>query len=97
MRFQNGDDFLLENVVCDTFGYDRHDMGGIVDGNLFEKQPILLAVICISRLYSGRHNKEIGMFFNKWNTVFEFPEENEKYTCAQYINELYGLIHLLSQ
>jgi hypothetical protein len=70
-------------------------MGGLIDASHFERNPFHAALICISKLYTGRNNEEIDRFACTWETVFNYPDENKEYTAEQYIKELRNLIEIL--
>ena len=53
------------------------------------------ALICISKLYSGMFDDKIDQFACTWETVFNYPDENQGYTIEQYITELRELISIL--
>lgn len=95
MVFDVDDKLDLERIVCDTLHCEKFSLGGLADASKLESSPMLAAVICITRLYKGKHDDEIGKFIDFWWTVLKYPEENSQYTCKQYISELERLIRVL--
>lgn len=99
MENEHFDGIILEHICSDVFSCDRGDMGGIINSDTFNHDPLLAAYLIIAKLYKNSkiQDKYIGNFINKWETVFEYPEENEKYTFKEYTDELRELIKILRQ
>lgn len=94
MKIIHNDGITLEHIVSNIFRSDRGSMGGIINSGTFERNPLLASYLIIARLYknSGIQDKYIEEFINKWETVFQFPNENEEYTFREYTDELRDLI-----
>lgn len=85
----------IEHTVRSALGCDRFGYGGCVNSDVYRKNPLEAAIICIGHLYRGSFDKEIGEFFTKWRTVFTYPEDNQEYKIEDYILELKTLIKLI--
>ena len=85
----------LEHIVSNLYDCNQGGMGGIIDASHFERNPFHAALICISKLYSGMFDDKIDQFACTWETVFNYPDENQGYTIEQYITELRELISIL--
>lgn len=94
MQMSHYDGVILEHIVSGVFSCDRGDMGGIVNSDVFEHDPLLASYLIIARLYKKSQFQEdhIGDFINKWESVFKYPDTNQKYTFKEYTDELNGLI-----
>lgn len=96
MMITHNDAMVLEKIVCGLYeGSHQGSMGGIIDASHFERNPFHAALICISKLYSGLSDDKIDQFVCTWETVFNYPDENQEYTIEQYIKELRELIAIL--
>lgn len=97
MEIKHYDGITLEHIVSNIFSSDRGSMGGIVNSGTFEHNPLLASYLIIARLYKNSkiQDKYIEEFINKWETVFQFPNENEEYTFKEYTDELKDLIKIL--
>ncbi len=99
MNIEHSDGVTLEHIVSDVFSCDRGNMGGIINSDTFEHEPLLASYLIIARLYknSETQDKYIDDFMNKWKTVFKYPDENKEYTFKEYKDELRELIKALRQ
>lgn len=96
MKITHNDAIILERIVCDLYeGSHQGSMGGIIDASHFERNPFHAALICISKLYEGMYDEKIDQFLCTWETVFNYPDENQNYTIDQYIKELRELVKIL--
>lgn len=95
MKVTHSDAIELENIVSGLCESYQSGMGGIISADRFERNPFQAALICVSKLYKGEHDSEIDQFVTTWETVFNYPEENQEYTIEQYIGELKIIIALL--
>lgn len=95
MKITHNDAIIIEHIVSNLYNCNQGGMGGIIEANHFEHNPFHAALICISKLYTGKGDDIIDQFVCTWETVFKYPEENPDYTVEQYINELRKLIALL--
>lgn len=96
MKITHNDAIILERIVCSLYEESRQgSMGGIIEASRFERKPFHAALICISKLYSGMFDDKIDRFVCTWETVFNYPDENQEYTIEQYIKELRELISIL--
>jgi hypothetical protein len=95
MKVTHNDGVTLEHIVSNLYDCNQGGMGGIIDASHFERNPFHAALICISKLYSGMFDDKIDQFACTWETVFNYPDENQGYTIEQYITELRELISIL--
>lgn len=96
MKITHNNAVILEGIVCNLYnGARQGSMGGIIEAGHFERNPFHAALICISKLYSGMFDDKIDQFVCTWETVFNYPDENQEYTIEQYIKELRELISIL--
>lgn len=97
MQMSHYDGIILEHIVSEVFSCDRSDLGGIVNSDVFEHNPLLASYLIIAKLYRKSETQDccIEKFVNKWETIFKYPDENEKYTFKEYIDELRDLIENL--
>ena len=95
MKVTHNDGVTLEHIVSNLYDCNQGGMGGIIDASHFERNPFHAALICISKLYSGMFDDKIVQFACTWETVFNYPDENQGYTIEQYITELRELISIL--
>lgn len=95
MKVTHNDSVTLEHIVSNLYDCNQGGMGGIIDASHFERNPFHAALICISKLYSGMFDDKIDQFACTWETVFNYPDENQGYTIEQYITELRELISIL--
>lgn len=98
MEIKHYDGITLEHIVSNVFRSDRGSMGGIVNSDNFERNPLLASYLIIARLYKNSEiqDKYIEEFICKWKTVFQFSNENEEYTFKEYTDELRDLIKNLN-
>lgn len=71
MEIEHFDGITLEHICSDVFSCDRGGMGGIINSDTFAHNPLLASYLVIAKLYK---NSKIQ---DKWETVFEYPDENE--------------------
>lgn len=95
MKVTHNDGVTLEHIVSNLYDCNQGGIGGIIDASHFERNPFHAALICISKLYSGMFDDKIDQFACTWETVFNYPDENQGYTIEQYITELRELISIL--
>ena len=95
MKVTHNDGVTLEHIVSNLYDCNQGGLGGIIDASHFERNPFHAALICISKLYSGMFDDKIDQFACTWETVFNYPDENQGYTIEQYITELRELISIL--
>lgn len=95
MKVTHNDGVTLEHIVSNLYDCNQGGMGGIIDASHFERNPFHAALICISKLYSGMFDDKIDQFACTWETVFNYPDENQGYMIEQYITELRELISIL--
>ena len=95
MKVTHNDGVTLEHIVSNLYDCNQGGRGGIIDASHFERNPFHAALICISKLYSGMFDDKIDQFACTWETVFNYPDENQGYTIEQYITELRELISIL--
>ena len=88
MKVTHNDGVTLEHIVSNLYDCNQ-------DASHFERNPFHAALICISKLYSGMFDDKIDQFACTWETVFNYPDENQGYTIEQYITELRELISIL--
>ncbi|MCM1315233.1 MAG: hypothetical protein NC244_07700 [Alistipes senegalensis] len=99
MKIEHFNGVTLEHIVSSVFSCDRGGLGGIVDSDIFEHKPLLAAYLVIAKLYNSTEfqDKQIETFINKWETIFEYPLENEEHSFKEYADELRKLIKTLKQ
>lgn len=97
MQITHNDAVVIEHIVSNLYNCNQGGMGGIIDASHFEHNPFHAALICISKLYVGKHDDKIDQFVCTWETVINYPDENPEYTVEQYIKELRNLIDVLKQ
>lgn len=97
MNIEHSDGVTLEHIASDVFSCDRSGMGGIINSDTFEHEPLLASYLIIAKLYKNSEiqDKYISEFINKWGTVFQYPDENAECTFKEYTNELRELIENL--
>ena len=95
MKVTHNDGVTLEHIVSNLYDCNQGGMGGIIDASHFERNPFHASLICISKLYSVMFDDKIDQFACTWETVFNYPDENQGYTIEQYITELRELISIL--
>ena len=80
MKSEHFDGIILEHICSDVFSCDRGGMGGIINSDTFNHNPLLVSYLIIAKLYKNSkiQDQYIGDFINKWKTVFEYPDENVK-------------------
>lgn len=95
MRIKHEDAVMLESLVRKTCKCQRYGIGGLVDADVYVKHPMEAFILCIGWTYHNTHNDEISAFERKWHTIFDYPEDNAKYTIEEFIHELEELIKIV--
>lgn len=82
----------LEHLVRRLYGCDRGGVSGMVDADYFDNKPIQAAVLVLSYLYARDlidNANEYDKFLHKYETIFDYPDENDaKSEVQNYIEDL---------
>lgn len=72
----------LERIARNVFKCERGGVGQIVDASSFELYPMSAATLCIGRLYKTKYDNDIKIFIDKWEYIFDHPEQSEDKLAA---------------
>ena len=92
----HNDAIVLEHMVRSLYGCDRGGVSGMVDADYFDDKPIQAAVLIIAYLYAKDlvdNPYEYDEFLHKYETIFDYPDENDaKNEVQNYIEDLRFII-----
>lgn len=95
-RIKHSDAIELEHQICRLFKCDQLGVSGLANAYCFESRPMDAAIMVISYIYAnGLQSSETqyAEFFDKYNTIFTYPEENDANNEVQnYIEELTRIV-----
>lgn len=86
----------LERIARNVFKCERGGVGQIVDASSFELYPMSAAILCIGRLYKTKYDNDIKTFIDKWELIFDHPEQSEDKLADTYVEELESLVSKMS-
>ena len=91
-NINHNDAIELEQLVRRLYDCDRGGVSGMVDADYFDDKPIQAAVLVIAYLYARdlvSNPYEYDEFLHKYETVFDYPDENNaKAEIRNYIEDL---------
>lgn len=95
-RINHNDAITLEHEVRRLYGCDRAGVSGMADADYFEGHPIQAAVLVVAYIHANKLENEpyqYDEFLCKYETIFEYPEENDAVNQVQnYIDELEKIV-----
>ena len=95
-RINHNEAIELEHQVRKLYGCDRAGVSGMADADYFEGHPIQAAVLVVAYVHakgleSGPY--QYDEFLNKYETIFEYPDENDAATeIRNYINDVTEIV-----
>ena len=97
-RINHNDAIALEREVRRLYGCDRAGVSGMADADYFEGHPIQAAVLVVAYIHAKKLENgpyQYDEFLCKYETIFEYPEENDAVNQVQnYIDELEKIVDL---
>ena len=95
-RINHNDAIALEHEVRRLYGCDRAGVSGMADADYFEGHPIQAAVLVVAYIHANKLENgpyQYAEFLCKYETIFEYPEENDAVSQVQnYIDELEKIV-----
>lgn len=88
--------FETEHQVRRLYGCDRGGVSGMADADYFEDHPIQAAVLVVSYIHANYRESgpyQFDEFLNKYETIFEYPDENNAADeVRNYIDKLSSIV-----
>lgn len=92
----------LERIVSRlfNFNYCNRDEWNVISADHFEYYPLDAAVMVVSYIYAKElpyDKSQLGTFFDKYELIFRYPEENNaEKEMKNYINDLNEIVEKYS-
>lgn len=92
----HNDAITIEHIVTNLYGYDRAGIAGLANADIFADKPIYAGILVVAYLYAkglSLDDKELSSFLNKYQVIFDYPDENDATREVQnYIEDLKEIV-----